>query len=941
VQIAPRLTVPRTSGLSHRATAWIASLLVVLLLLAGAVWWLSRESTLQAAARWAVARSHGALAIDEPHGSLLSRATASRIAWQTPTRTLTFDNVALRWNPLWLLGGVIAVDGASADRATVALRPGSGGPMTPPTSLESPLRVRVAHAHVGLLEVQRAGSTTDFRDVGFTAGAGWRDWYFKLTPAQTPWGQLTADLSIGQKPPFDVDGQLHFTRKDPQPVRLAITVKGALERLGLDATLEAQTSKLVARATATPYAALPFTDVDITVSAFDPRQFIDGAPHARFDGAIRAAPVSAEQVRGDIRIVNADAGTLDRGLLPLAGVTGTLDATPQALRLGDLIVDLGAGGKLGGTASLEGTQVAMKLAGEGIDGHAIHSAIKPSRLAATLGMTGDLRSQDIEARFRRSRYDVAIAAHIGADALQLKSARATIGAGTLQASGHIGLGAGHDYALDARLSRFDPSTLGITRPAILAKPAVLNATIVARGETAPKLAVRADVRLAPSTIAGLPASGQMQWRSTGVGDARIAVKGNASVGATTLAIDGRVDDPLRLKSLDARLDLKGQDMGEMYAFLGVPVPPTRPYRIAGRLTFADQVWTFADFKGNVGRSDLAGTYAFDARGKRPAIKATLTSSRLDIVDLQGFLGHKPGEQAAHPDKALPQGEYQLDKLRSTDVDVTFTGRRFANPTLPLTDMQTHLVVRNGLATLSPLHFGAAGGKLDGWATLDARKPQITAETDLRGTDLNLNRLLPSVKAMVDSTGKVDARVRLTGRGNSLAAMLGSSNGSVTTVMAGGSMSDVVLRLANLDIANTMVALAKGNQPIPIRCVVANFQARNGTLVPDPLLIDTEHTLVTGEGRIDLARESLALRLVARPKDGSIIALRGPIDVQGPFVKPTVKPELGQAIARAGAAIALGILAGPAAILPLIDPGQPAKVDCDAYVAKARSFITEP
>jgi uncharacterized protein involved in outer membrane biogenesis len=133
-------------------------------------------------------------------------------------------------------------------------------------------------------------------------------------------------------------------------------------------------------------------------------------------------------------------------------------------------------------------------------------------------------------------------------------------------------------------------------------------------------------------------------------------------------------------------------------------------------------------------------------------------------------------------------------------------------------------------------------------------------------------------------------------------------------------------------------MAKGNQKVPIRCLVADFQARDGVLTADPLLLDTEHTLVTGEGRVMLKDERLDLRLVAQPKDGSIFALRGPIDIQGDLSKPEVKPELGNAIARTAAAVGLGIVAGPAAIIPLVQFGTPAKVDCGAYVDKATSFI---
>jgi uncharacterized protein involved in outer membrane biogenesis len=943
MQIGSRIHRPHLPALSRRATHWLVALAVVVLVLAGAVFWLSLESTLQMATRWAVERSGGSLAIDQPHGSLLSRATASRIVWRTPTRTLTFDNVSLRWNPLWLLGGVVAVTNATADRATVALQGSTSNPnpLTPPSSLKPRMRVRVAHAHLDELDLVRNGSTTAFRNVGFTAGAGWHDWYFNLTPAQTPWGLLTADVKVGEEPPFDVDAKLGFTRETPQAVNLTMTAKGPLERFVLDAKLSAQSSALMARATATPYAPLPFTDVDLELKAFDPRNFIPGAPHAVLEGGVHARPVDATTVRGDLRIDNRAAGALDQGRLPLAALTGSITGAPDALTLSDLVLDLGAGGHLAGDASLKGTKVSLQLTGSDLNGHALYTALKPSHLTTKVGMTGDVRAQDVTLSFRQKDYDVAVSGHIAPDAVVVKSMRARIHGGTLQASARVGLGTDHAYAFDATLARFDLSRFGLTKPEVMTKPAILNGTLSGKGATSPQVALTADLRITSGNIGGLGASGQAHWHSVGTTgkDARIAVKGDARVGATRLAFDGSMVDPVHLGALDTRLDLSGPSMEELYKVLGLPLPPTAAYRIAGRLTYDKDVWSLRGFQGTVGRSDLGGDFSFTRSGKRASVKANLVSSRLDIVDLQGFLGKRPGVPAAPTGKVLPQQPYQLDKLRGTEADVTFVGKRFANPTVPLTDMKTRLVLHEGLLTLDPLDFGMAGGELQGFVTLDARKPLIDASADLRGTGLNLNKLLPSVKAMLESTGKVDARVRLSGHGNSFAAMLGSANGNVTSVMEGGSMSDVVLRLANLDLANTLVAMAKGNEAVPIRCVVANFKAQDGVLVPDPLLLDTEHTLVRGEGRIDLGHETLALQLVATPKDGSVFALRGPIDIQGPFAKPTVKPQLGQAIARVGAAIALGAFAGPAAILPFLERGTPAKVDCASYAAKARSFIS--
>lgn len=931
MQIVPRILAGHANLRSRLTRPWLVAFVAFVVLLGGLGYWLSLESTLQSAARWVTSRTEGRVVFDDPRGSLLSRATVSRVAWRTESRTITAQDVGLRWSPWWLLAGVVAVDNFTAQRITVETT-ASAGPLAPPASLKPALRVRIVRARVAELDLVRGGAPTTFRDVGFAAGAGWRDWYFELAPATTPWGVLSAQAQVGEAVPFDVRARLEFRRDAPQPVELKMTADGPLERMKLTATLAARGSSLDASAIATPYADLPVDQVDVTLRAFDPRNFAPSAPQALLTGGLSARR-EQDAVRGTLQVTNSMNGTLDAGRVPLASVEASIDGRPDGLTLPDLRIDLGAAGRLAGSAKLVGKDVTVDLAGERVDLHAVHAALQPTHLKGRVGVTGDLAAQDVSLDLAQRGYALKATGQVGRDAIVVRDARASIGGGTIRASGSVGLDPARAYTLKATLVNFDPARVGASRSA------TLNGSISAEGSVSPQVRVRADVTLAPSTLFGLPAQGAVRWRSVGLADPRIVVDGRATVGATRMAVNGQVVDPRNLESLDARLDLAGADMHELYTIFRVPLPPTAAYRVDGRLRYDDKVWSFENFNGTVGRSDLSGTYVVDNRNPRMFVRANLTSNRLDITDLSGFIGAAPAQPKV-PGKVLPQNDYRLDKLRVADADVTFTGRHFANPTLPLDQMQTHLVLRNGLLTLDPFEFGAAGGRLFGMVAVDARQPTISADADLRASGINLSRLAPTVQALAESTGTLDGRVRLTGKGNSIAALLGSANGNVATVMQGGAVSDLVLRLMNLDIANSLVALAKGNRKIPIRCIVANFQARDGVLTPDPLLLDTEHTLVTGEGRLLLKDERLDLRLVAQPKDGSVLALRGPIDVQGTFANPSVRPELANAIARTAAAVGLGILAPPAALIPLMQIGDPVNVDCAARVEKATSFISQ-
>ena len=105
-----------------------------------------------------------------------------------------------------------------------------------------------------------------------------------------------------------------------------------------------------------------------------------------------------------------------------------------------------------------------------------------------------------------------------------------------------------------------------------------------------------------------------------------------------------------------------------------------------------------------------------------------------------------------------------------------------------------------------------------------------------------------------------------------------------------------------------------------------------------LVIDTEAVKILGEGKIDFRNELYDLKLKAQSKRPSLVALRGPIVIDGSFETPNVHPETGPIVARVGTSIALGALNPLAALLPLIDFGGASDTDCRALIAEASASV---
>ena len=418
----------------------------------------------------------------------------------------------------------------------------------------------------------------------------------------------------------------------------------------------------------------------------------------------------------------------------------------------------------------------------------------------------------------------------------------------------------------------------------------------------------------------------------------------ARAGATRAHARGALVGPVAMQDFDLHFSLAGPNLALLHPLTGVVTPDTPPYSLDGQLSRSGRVWRYRDFKGRVGDSDLAGTATVDVSGKKPFLKADLVSQRLDFDDLAGFVGAPPqtskGESASAEqeaeaaklrasDRLLPRREYQLDKLRAMDADVRLRARRINAPSLPLDDMDGHLFLEDGVVRLDPLEFGVAGGTVRSVVRLDGRKSPMDGDARIQARGMELSRLFPRAELTRGSVGRIGGRVDLKGRGNSVAALLGSADGEVGLIMGSGRISNLLLEYAGIDIAESLKFLLTEDRNVPIRCAFADFGVTRGMMQSRRLAFDTTDTVIYGEGKVSLRDETLDMTLKPQPKDRSILSLRAPLLVGGTFKDPSFRPDMKRVTLRGLAAAVLGGLAPPAALLAVYEPGPGKDVACRA------------
>ncbi len=93
----------------------------------------------------------------------------------------------------------------------------------------------------------------------------------------------------------------------------------------------------------------------------------------------------------------------------------------------------------------------------------------------------------------------------------------------------------------------------------------------------------------------------------------------------------------------------------------------------------------------------------------------------------------------------------------------------------------------------------------------------------------------------------------------------------------------------------------------MRCAIASFDSKNGVLVSQHLVLDTEPVLIEGGGNINLNDETFSMRVQGHPKHFQPFRLRVPIGVRGKLDNPQITINPVPALTQGGIGVALGAI----------------------------------
>lgn len=463
----------------------------------------------------------------------------------------------------------------------------------------------------------------------------------------------------------------------------------------------------------------------------------------------------------------------------------------------------------------------------------------------------------------------------------------------------------------------------------------------------------------------------------------ITLKAEAS--GAKLDFEGQAADVLRLESLKGDFALSGPTLAAVGDATGLTLPNTPAFDMKGGVRKTGPVWEAEIESFAVGHSDLAGAFTYDPQKSPPLLSGALRGNRLVLADLAPAVGAAPnvdrkgekstksGEKGGNGDKGdtgdrksrkedkaggaaqanrvLPTRPFDIPSLKAMNASVEIDLKRLDLPSDVLRSvapLHAQLTLDGGLLKIDRLSAKTADGDVRGALSFDSNRQPPLWTADLAWSAVNLARWITArIEAGAQDkpepyiTGTLNGSLKLAGSGRSTAAILGSLDGQLYTWVRDGTLSHLLVEALGLDIAQGLGLLAVGDNPLPLHCAVAQLKVENGVARTQVALLDTPDSTVLVDGDVSLAKERLKLTLTAKPKDFSPLTVRAPVHITGTFADPDVAPDAKTLGMKAAAAALLAVINPLAALIPLIDPADPAARQCADVIAAGRGGAAKP
>jgi AsmA protein len=289
-----------------------------------------------------------------------------------------------------------------------------------------------------------------------------------------------------------------------------------------------------------------------------------------------------------------------------------------------------------------------------------------------------------------------------------------------------------------------------------------------------------------------------------------------------------------------------------------------------------------------------------------AAKALRFDLNVDRIDADRYLPPPPQKPAAK-DAKEPPTEIPVEMLRKLNArgqlsvgEAIFAGIKF-------TKLRLGVNAREGKARFYPSEASMYGGQYRGDIGIDSTGNVARVTLDEHVTGVNFAPLFKDMFETQRVSGKGSANIKLAGSGRTTDDVMKTLDGTVDFKVADGALegSDLwyeIRRARALLKQQAIPERPSGPPRTPFTALTGTGTMNDGVMKNDDLNVAMQYLKVTGQGAVDLPKNSLDYRLVAAvlkiPREGAdaaqmedMVDAQIPVKVSGALTDPKVRPDL--------------------------------------------------
>jgi len=347
----------------------------------------------------------------------------------------------------------------------------------------------------------------------------------------------------------------------------------------------------------------------------------------------------------------------------------------------------------------------------------------------------------------------------------------------------------------------------------------------------------------------------------------------------------------------------------------------------------------------IGGSDVRGAVEARMPGENVRLhaRADLQSDNFDLEEI-----FPPVEKKRA--RFFSTAPFGLGWIPKVDAEIKLRAAHAGHRWLDMRDVTARAVFRNGVwrQTID----GAVGGgaprlHLDMRLDAGARPPAMRLE--LHGRQLDTAGLRAFRQDRYLDGGVFHADVDVTARGNSLAALAGSANGSASLRLDNARIKNQAIDVIGGDIfSNTLTAINPFHsigEYVDVECAITQFDFLDGIAATrERLAVKTERMTLRATGSIDLGDESLQFLISPKARKGlginssSLVKL---VRIGGTLAQPQIETDVARLL-QTGAVVWAALYSGGWSLLAqgLFDRASAGADVCGRAVAEQRRNLEE-